>query len=100
MSEGFGVRYVLRFLSAAALSMFWGAAGHGADFYDGKQITFVASTASGSGYDLYARTVARWLPDHLPGHPGIVVQNMPGASGLRATNFLYNVAPKDGLTIG
>jgi tripartite-type tricarboxylate transporter receptor subunit TctC len=101
MSGRFRVWYAIRFLSvAAALSISWGAASHGADFYAGKQITFVASTASGSGYDLYARTLARWLPDHLPGHPSIVVQNMPGASGLRATNFLYNVAPKDGLTIG
>ena len=70
------------------------------DFYAGKQMTLVASTESGSGYDLYARSVARWLPKHIAVNPTVIVQNMPGASGLRASNYLYNVAPKDGLTIG
>ena len=70
------------------------------DFYAGKQMTIVVSSESGGGYDLYTRNVARWLPRHMPGSPTQIVQNMDGASGLRATNFLYNVAPKDGLTIG
>lgn len=73
---------------------------HAEDFYAGKQMTVVVSSESGGGYDLYARSVARWLPKHIPGSPTQIVQNMQGASGLRATNFLYNVGPKDGLTIG
>jgi tripartite-type tricarboxylate transporter receptor subunit TctC len=70
------------------------------DFYKGKQINFVVSSASGGSYDLFARMIARHLPKFIPGEPTIVVQNMPGAGGLRAANWLYNVAPKDGLTIG
>ncbi len=70
------------------------------DFYAGKQMTIVVSSESGSGYDLYARSIARWLPKRLALNPSVIVQNMPGASGLRASNYLYNVAPKDGLTIG
>jgi tripartite-type tricarboxylate transporter receptor subunit TctC len=73
---------------------------HAEDFYAGKQLTIVVSSESGGGYDLYTRSITRWLPKHLPGSPSMIVQNMDGASGLRATNYLYNVAPKDGLTIG
>lgn len=79
-------------------SLIFGA--HAEDFYAGKQLTIVVSSEAGGGYDLYARSVARWLPKHIPGNPTQIVQNMDGASGLRATNFLYNVASKDGLTIG
>jgi tripartite-type tricarboxylate transporter receptor subunit TctC len=71
-----------------------------ADFYKGKTVTMTISSAPGGGYDAYARTIARHLPQHLPGNPTVVVQNMAGAGGLTATNHLYNVAPKDGLTIG
>jgi tripartite-type tricarboxylate transporter receptor subunit TctC len=69
------------------------------DFYAGKQLIVVAGTESGGGYDLYARNMARWLPKHIPGTPTAIVQNMPGAGGIRSANFLYNAAPKDGLTI-
>lgn len=71
-----------------------------AEFYKGKNVTFIVSSVAGSGYDLYARTIARSYPTHIAGHPGMIVQNMPGASGVRAMNFLYNVAAKDGLSIG
>jgi tripartite-type tricarboxylate transporter receptor subunit TctC len=70
------------------------------DFYAGKQITLVVSSAPGGSYDVFARLLARHLPKYIPGQPAIVVQNMAGAGGLRATNWLYNVAPKDGLTLG
>ena len=70
------------------------------DFYRGKQINFVVSADAGNSYDTFARMIARFLPKHIPGEPQIIVQNMPGAGGIRATNWLYNVAPKDGLTIG
>jgi tripartite-type tricarboxylate transporter receptor subunit TctC len=55
--------------------------------------------SAGGGYDLYARTVARYLGRHLPGRPQLVPQNMPGAGSLKVVNYLYNVAPKDGTVI-
>jgi tripartite-type tricarboxylate transporter receptor subunit TctC len=71
-----------------------------ADFYRGKLIKVVVGFASGGGYDVYARLLARHLGKHIPGTPSLVVQNMPGAGGLRAANFVYGAAPKDGTTIG
>ena len=70
------------------------------DFYKGKTVTIILSSAAGGGYDALARTLAQHLPKHIPGHPMVVVKNMPGAGGIIAANFLYTVAPKDGLTIG
>lgn len=70
------------------------------NFYGGKQLTVIAPTTAGSGYDAYARTVARALANHIEGNPTILVQNMPGAGGIRAANYLYTIATKDGLTIG
>jgi tripartite-type tricarboxylate transporter receptor subunit TctC len=70
------------------------------DFYRGKTISLVVSSATGGGYDLLSRVVAKHMPKHIPGNPNIVVRNMPGAGGVVATNHLYNVASKDGLTFG
>ncbi len=70
------------------------------DFYAGRQLDLIVGSGPGGGYDTYARLLARHLPRYLPGNPAIVVQNMPGAGGLRAANYLYNVAPKDGTSIG
>ena len=70
------------------------------DFYKGKTLNLIVATATGGGYDSYARVVARHLGKHLPGQPIVVVQNMPGAVGVRAANYLYNIAPKDGTAIG
>ena len=69
------------------------------DFYKGRQINFIISADVGNSYDTFGRMIARHLPRFIPGKPTVIVQNMPGAGGLRATNWLYNVAPKDGLTI-
>jgi tripartite-type tricarboxylate transporter receptor subunit TctC len=71
-----------------------------ADFYQGKQVTLIVGAASGGGYDAQARLLARHIGKHIPGNPSIVVQNMPGAGSLQATNYLYNIAPKDGTTFG
>ena len=71
-----------------------------ADFYRGKNITLIVGYSAGGGYDTYSRILARHLGKHIPGNPAIVVQNMPGAGSLKMANFLYNVAPKDGSTIG
>ncbi len=67
-----------------------------ADFYRGKQVQIYVGYGPGGGYDAYARLIARHLGRHIPGEPTVVVQNMPGAGSLRAANFIFNVAPKDG----
>jgi tripartite-type tricarboxylate transporter receptor subunit TctC len=71
-----------------------------ADFYKGKTVTLIVGYGPGGGYDVFARLLARHIGKHIPGNPSVVVQNMPGAGSLRATNALYNTAPKDGTTIG
>lgn len=70
------------------------------EFFKGKQIRFVLGAAPGQDYDVWARFLARHLPRHIPGSPSFVVQNMPGAGHLLATNWLYNVAPRDGTVWG
>ncbi len=69
------------------------------DEFSGKDINLYVGSAPGGPYDAYARLLARHLGRHLPGHPGVVVQNMPGASGRRLMGFIYNVAPRDGTAI-
>lgn len=69
------------------------------DFYKGKTVTIVTSTGAGGGYDLIARVIARHMPRHIDGQPNMIVQNMPGGGNVLATNFMYNIAPKDGTTI-
>jgi tripartite-type tricarboxylate transporter receptor subunit TctC len=71
-----------------------------ADFYKGKQITWVLSAGAGGGYSSYANAFAPYFQEHIPGKPHIIVQNMPGAGGIRAMLYLQSVAPKDGTTIG
>jgi tripartite-type tricarboxylate transporter receptor subunit TctC len=70
-----------------------------AEFYKGQQIKLIVGSGTGGGYDVYGRLFARHLGRHIPGRPNVIVQNMPGAGSLRATNFLANSAPKDGTTI-
>jgi tripartite-type tricarboxylate transporter receptor subunit TctC len=71
-----------------------------AQFYRGKQLNLVVGYGPGGGYDIYARVLARHLGKFIPGNPTIVVQNMPGAGSLRAANYLYKVAPRDGTVFG
>jgi tripartite-type tricarboxylate transporter receptor subunit TctC len=70
-----------------------------ADFYRGKALNIVVGHEAGTGYDFFGRTLARHITRHLPGNPNAVPQNMPGAGGLRAANWLYNVAAKDGTVV-
>src|SRR5689334_19123672 len=70
------------------------------DFYRGRNVTMIIGYSAAGGYDTYARVVAAHLGNHIPGHPTILPQNMPGAGSLRATNYLYQAAPKDGSVIG
>ena len=71
-----------------------------ASIYSNKNLTFIVPDGVGGGYDAYSRLLARRFADHIPGHPRIVAENMPGAAGLAATNWLYNVAPHDGTVMG
>jgi tripartite-type tricarboxylate transporter receptor subunit TctC len=67
-----------------------------ADFYKGKTVKIVVGYSPGGGYDLYARNLGRYLGRHIAGKPNVIVQNMTGAGSLRAANYMYNIAPKDG----
>ena len=69
-------------------------------FYKDKQIKLIISSAVGGGYDAYARTISRYWSKHIPGNPVVVPQNMPGAGGVKAGNFLWEAASKDGLNVG
>ena len=71
-----------------------------ADFYRGKTVNMLIGVGVGGEYDLQARLVARHIGKHIPGSPTVVPQNMTGAGGLKMLNYLYAVAPKDGLAIG
>src|SRR5918997_810519 len=69
-------------------------------FYEGKTIRIIVALGTGGDYDNYARIAGRYLGKYIPGSPTVVVQNMPGAGGLVAANYLNNVAPKDGTVLG
>lgn len=69
------------------------------DFYKGKTIDMVIGYTPGGTYDLYARLVAQFLGDHIPGKPRIVPRNMPGGGSRTATGFVAKVAPKDGTVL-
>jgi tripartite-type tricarboxylate transporter receptor subunit TctC len=68
--------------------------------FAGKTVTIYVGYTAGGSYDLYGRLISRHLGQHLPGHPVVVVQNMPGAGSLKAANYLYEVAPRDGTALG
>jgi tripartite-type tricarboxylate transporter receptor subunit TctC len=76
------------------------AQGGAEEFYRGKQLKLVVGTSSGQDYDLWARLIGRHITRHIPGRPSFVVENMPGAGHIVATNHLFNVAPRDGTVIG
>ena len=81
-------------LLGLALTIAAGSAHAAEDFYKGKQITIIASSAG--TYESYARMLAKYIGKYIPGNPSVITQIMAGASGLTAANHVYNVAPKDG----
>ena len=91
---------------SALLALLWGLplssalADPVADFYRGKTISIIVSTSAGGDYDQRARLLARHMDRHLPGQPKLIAQNMPGAGGLKAANYLYAIAAKDGTALG
>lgn len=100
-----GSMHQVRRLAAAAIGFFAAAASPASAqapapaFYAGKTVTLLIGFGSGGGNDIWARMVARHMGRHLPGHPNILPQNLPGAGGLLVANQLYNVSPKDGTVI-
>ena len=92
------------FAAAAVASLAFGiapaSADEVADFYKGKQITFSIGYSAGGGYDLYTRMLATRFGAHIPGKPDVIATNMPGGGSLKVANFIYNVAPKDGTSLG
>jgi tripartite-type tricarboxylate transporter receptor subunit TctC len=73
-----------------------GAADEVGDFYRNKTVTVIVGAGAGGGFDLYSRTLSQHLARHLPGGPGFVLKFMPGAGSIKATNYVYQVAPRDG----
>ena len=99
--RAFGLRRCAILAAALLVALTHAAAADDVEnFYRGRTLTVVISFSVGGGYDLYARVLARYLGKYIPGHPTIVPENMPGAGGLRASNYLYTAAAKDGSVIG
>jgi tripartite-type tricarboxylate transporter receptor subunit TctC len=90
-----GLNHLLMIAVAMLVSVTWSIKGR-AD----NTMTMIVGFSPGGAYDLYARVLSEHMRRHLPGNPTIVVENMPGAGGIRAANYLYNAAPKDGSVIG
>ena len=90
-----------KILLSCIITLLWLA---GADaqtpFYQGKTITIIVGYQAGDGYDIWARLLAAHLGKHIPGNPGVIAQNMPGAGSMIAANYIYNVAKADGLSLG
>jgi len=88
---------------AAALPFFGivsaGPAQAADDFYAGRQISVIIAAGAGGGFTAYGRTLARHMPKYIPGKPTMVIKNMPGAGGRKATDWIDKIAPKDGATI-
>src|ERR1700675_3731929 len=89
--------------AVAAAACIAAAPAHAADtadaFFAGKTIRLLVGFGPGGGYDLYARTLGRFLGRHLAGEPAIIVQNMPGAGSLKVVNYLVHAAPPDGTVL-
>ena len=70
------------------------------DFYQGKTVTIYVGFAPGGGYDAYAQLLAQHVRRHIPGESLVIVKHMPGAGSLTLMNYLWSVAPPDGLSFG
>jgi tripartite-type tricarboxylate transporter receptor subunit TctC len=91
--------FIAGVMATAAVAGFEARADAVSDFYKGRQIEIIVGSSPGGGYDIYARLLAQHIARFMPGNPTAIVRNMPGAGGLRAANYLYQNAPKDGLAI-
>jgi tripartite-type tricarboxylate transporter receptor subunit TctC len=88
----------------ALAALFALSAAAGADsvsgFYKNRSVSLVIGYSVGGGYDAYGRLLARYIGKHIPGEPSIIPQQMTGAGSLRAANYIFSVAPKDGSVLG
>jgi tripartite-type tricarboxylate transporter receptor subunit TctC len=92
-------------MNQVIFSLLWGfliatSAAAQSPFFQGKTITIIVGYQTGDGYDIWARLLAAHMGKHIPGYPGIIAHNMPGAGSMIAANHIYNVAKADGLSIG
>jgi tripartite-type tricarboxylate transporter receptor subunit TctC len=90
-------------LAAAGVSLSLVQSGKAAgveDFFRGKTVSVVIGYSVGGGYDSYARLLSHYIGEHIPGRPTVVAQNMPGAGSVKAANYIYGVALKDGTVFG
>ncbi|MPZ37935.1 MAG: hypothetical protein GEU95_07695 [Rhizobiales bacterium] len=95
-----GARAIVAAAVVACAAISPAAADNIAEFYKGKTVTIIVGYPPASGYTLYGQMLAKYLPDHMPGRPSVIVQSMPGAGSIKAANYVYTVAPKDGTTLG
>ncbi len=86
------------FIAATALSL-PASAESAAEFYKNNPIRVIVGAGAGGGYDLYARTLVQHMVRHTPGNPQMLVSNMPGSGGVKASNYVYNAAAKNGSTL-
>src|SRR5256712_13472264 len=95
-------RSLVGLVAAASLILFLSVNSANAQqpFYRGKTVRIIVGASAGGGYDTYSRTIARHMGKHIPGNPGLIVDNMPGAGFLISASYMYKVAKPDGLTIG
>jgi tripartite-type tricarboxylate transporter receptor subunit TctC len=99
--ERFGAKQSASLFLFACLVLGWSADLYAqANFYQGKTVRVVIGSSTGGGYDQWARLMARYLGKHIPGNPEMVPQNMPGAGGVVAANYVFGIAKPDGLTLG
>jgi tripartite-type tricarboxylate transporter receptor subunit TctC len=96
MTRWRGIGYSLAFVGCAVVVA---AAAPAQDFYKGKTLTIVVGFTSGGGFDVNARLLARHIGRHIPGNPSVIVQNMPGAAGIKSVQYIDGAAPKDGTVI-
>jgi tripartite-type tricarboxylate transporter receptor subunit TctC len=98
--RSFGLAFALTFAIAGTWPGCASAQSADEFFRSRRELNLITSSSAGGGYDSYSRMVARYMTRYVPGNPNIIVQNMVGGGGIRAANFLYNVAPKDGTAFG
>src|SRR5437763_16371390 len=94
-----GFRRIGCSLALAVAAVAIAAAAAAQDFYKGKTLTIVVGFTTGGGFDVNARLLARHIGRHIPGNPTVIVQNMPGAAGIKSVQYVDGAAPKDGTVI-